>query len=189
MKRALGRKKLSEFGEDLLLSLASAVTDKEAARCLLFYTVVDFSSLRQRPPILGILNFTMLQLGVQQVQVLSHLLLLQACGSILNLEIVSFNLWKSLLNTMIISSHLFFPILFSKLLLVRSWTSQTNFLYTSCLLSQQIIEICLLRRQSSHFGEVFLIYLSLFLLIYHVFQALKVSSFSNFSTYCIVFAL
>ena len=31
MKRALGRKKLSEFGEDLLLSLASAVTDKEAA--------------------------------------------------------------------------------------------------------------------------------------------------------------
>ena len=35
-------------------------TDKEAARCLLFYTVVDFSSLRQRPPILGILNFTML---------------------------------------------------------------------------------------------------------------------------------
>ena len=60
MNRALGRKKLSEFGEDLLLSLASAVTDKEAARCLLFYTVVDFSSLRQRPPILGILNFTML---------------------------------------------------------------------------------------------------------------------------------
>lgn len=31
MKRALGRKKFSEFGEDLLLSLASAVIDKEAA--------------------------------------------------------------------------------------------------------------------------------------------------------------
>ena len=67
MKRALGRKRLSESGEDLLLSLASAVIDKEAVSCLLFYTVGDFSSLRRCPPILGILNFTMMYLGVPQV--------------------------------------------------------------------------------------------------------------------------